>query len=122
MRSVAQAADPLRGLWSPYRGSAIRCAHKGHSGGPTAWCMGCRRWIADRSVTCKLALPHPSLASDPQLSWNRWDSPPTLISARNPMSKEEQVVLKLYEAIQANDAAAAAECYRDDAKYRDIAF
>jgi ketosteroid isomerase-like protein len=44
------------------------------------------------------------------------------IPSRHAMSKEEQVVLKLYEAIQAGDAAAAAECYRDDAKYRDLAF
>ncbi len=38
------------------------------------------------------------------------------------MSPNEQVVQTLYESLKSGDAAAMAECYRDDAKFRDLAF
>ncbi len=38
------------------------------------------------------------------------------------MTPEEETVRKVYESIQRHDAASAAECYREDASYRDLAF
>jgi ketosteroid isomerase-like protein len=38
------------------------------------------------------------------------------------MTPAEETVRRLYEAVKRHDAAAAAECYCDDASYRDIAF
>jgi ketosteroid isomerase-like protein len=38
------------------------------------------------------------------------------------MTPDEETVRKLYESVKRGDAAAAAECYCDDASYRDIAF
>jgi ketosteroid isomerase-like protein len=38
------------------------------------------------------------------------------------MSPAEETVQRLYESVKRGDAAAAAECYCDDASYRDIAF
>jgi SnoaL-like protein len=38
------------------------------------------------------------------------------------MSPDEQVVQTLYESFKSGDAAGMAECYRDDAEFRDLAF
>ena len=38
------------------------------------------------------------------------------------MSPDEQVVQKLYFSFKSGDAAGMAECYRDDAEFRDLAF
>jgi ketosteroid isomerase-like protein len=38
------------------------------------------------------------------------------------MTPDEETVRRLYESVKRGDAAAAAECYCDDASYRDIAF
>lgn len=38
------------------------------------------------------------------------------------MTRDEETVRNVYEAIKRGDAAAAAECYCDDAAYRDLAF
>jgi hypothetical protein len=38
------------------------------------------------------------------------------------MTPDEETVRRLYESVKRSDAAAAAECYCDDASYRDIAF
>jgi hypothetical protein len=38
------------------------------------------------------------------------------------MTPDEETVQKVYESIKRGDAAGAAECYCDDAEYRDLAF
>jgi ketosteroid isomerase-like protein len=38
------------------------------------------------------------------------------------MTPAEETVQRLYESVKRGDAAAASECYCDDASYRDIAF
>src|SRR5262249_39730413 len=38
------------------------------------------------------------------------------------MTPAEEIVQRLYESVKRGDAAAATECYCDDASYRDIAF
>jgi hypothetical protein len=38
------------------------------------------------------------------------------------MTSGKETVQRLYESVKRGDAAAAAECYCDDASYRDIAF
>jgi ketosteroid isomerase-like protein len=38
------------------------------------------------------------------------------------MTPDEETVRRLYESVKRGDAAAATECYCDDASYRDIAF
>jgi hypothetical protein len=46
----------------------------------------------------------------------------TLISPELPMTPDEETVQRLYECLKRNDPAGAAECYCDDAAFRDMAF
>jgi hypothetical protein len=47
---------------------------------------------------------------------------PPLTHSEFTMTPAEETVWRLYEAVKRGNAAAAAECYCDDASYRDAAF